>query len=97
MKKEAAGTPPVLRYIYALLGVVVVAVAIILAFLYVVHEDELETRDRIQFVHFDAVSEAQELAREARKLREQVGASLDSRLLSPTGPAGIHSVQLDFR
>lgn len=97
MREEAAGTPSVLRYVYALLAVVAVAVAIVLVFLYVVHEDELNTRDRIQFIHLEAVSEAQQLAREARRLRESVEASIHSRPSSATGPAGIHSVQLDYR
>lgn len=87
----------VLRYVYAMLAVVGVAVAIVLYFLYVVHADELETRDRIQFVHLEAVSEAQHLGREARRLRDIVGASLDSRLSHQAGPAGIQSVQLDYR
>ncbi len=86
-----------MRYIYAMLAVVVVAAAIVLFFLYVVHKDELETRDRIQFFHLEAVSEAQQLAREARSLRELIEASLDSTLSSQSGPAGIQSVQLDYR
>lgn len=87
----------VLRYVYAILAVVGVAVAVILYFLYVVHADELKTRDRIQFVHLEAVAEAQHLARETRRLRELVGAYLDSRLSDQAGPAGIQSVQLDYR
>ena len=87
----------VLRYVYAILAVVGVAVAVMLYFLYVVHADELKTRDRIQFVHLEAVAEAQHLARETRRLRELVGAYLDPRLSNQAGPAGIQSVQLDYR
>jgi signal transduction histidine kinase len=80
-----------------MLAVVGLSVAIVLFFLYVAHTDELEARDRIQFVHLAAVSEAQQLAREARSLRDLVEASLDPTLSSQSGPAGIKSVQLDYR
>jgi len=86
-----------MRYIYAMLAIVGLTVASVLYFLYVVHKDELETRDRIQFFHLEAVAESQQLAREARSLRERVEVSLGSRLSSQPGPAGIQSVQLDYR
>lgn len=97
MKKDTINAPLVLRYVYAILAIVVFAGAIVIVSLYVAQQSELETRDRIQFVHFDSVSESAELAIEARALRQRVLDRLVSKESDHPGAAGIQSVQIGYR
>lgn len=96
MNKRASNTPLVLRYVFAILAVVVAAVSIVIVSLYAAQQRELEARDRIQFVHLDAVAESTELARELRALRARVIDNMDSGAPARSGAAGIQSVQIGF-
>ena len=96
MTTDFSKTPLVLRYVYAILAVIAIAVLTVFVSLYVAQQHELETRDRIQFVHLEAVAEAGELARETRELREQVLDRLALRDSERAGAAGIKNLQLGF-
>lgn len=66
----------VFRYVYAMLAIIVIAVAVTLGFLYVAQHDESMTRDRIQFYHLESSAEAQRLAGESRTLLDVARQSL---------------------
>ncbi len=96
MSRKTASPPFVLRYVYAILAVVAITVSAVLVSLYVAQQEELETRDRVQFIHLDSVEESTELAREARELREQVLDHLNATTADQPGEAGIRSVQIGY-
>ena len=96
MNRETVNPRFVLRYVYAILAVVAVAVSTVLMSLYVAQQRELETRNQVQFIHLDSVAEAAELARETRALREQVVERLTGTVADHSGAAGIRSMQIGF-
>lgn len=96
MNRETVNPRFVLRYVYAILAVVVVAVSTVLMSLYVAQQRELETRNQVQFIHLDSVAEAAELARETRTLHEQVVERLAGTVADHSGAAGIRSMQIGF-
>ncbi|MGI9232095.1 MAG: ATP-binding protein [Woeseiaceae bacterium] len=96
MNKEFSSTPFVLRYVFAILTIIAISVAIVLVSLYSAQQRELESRDRIQFLHLDAVAESAELARETRTLRQRVHDDITSSVSHSSGAAGITSVQIGY-
>ncbi len=96
MNKVAVNPPFVLRYVYAILAVVAIAVSTVLVSLYVAQQRELETRNKVQFTHLDSVEESAELARETRELRDQVHEHLTASEAHHSGAADIRSVQIGY-
>lgn len=96
MNREIPSTPTVLRYVFAILAIISISVAIVLVSLYTAQQRELKSRDRIQFLHLDAVEQASELAREARTLRQRVLDDVTSNVPGSSGMAGIQSVQIGY-
>ena len=96
MRTASVSAPFVLRYVYAILAVFAIAVVILFTALQVTHERELTTRNEIEFIHLDSITELEELGREARALQQRVRDSLASEESDQTGAAGIESVQLGY-
>ena len=82
----------VLRYVYAILVIIVIASATVLGTLYIAQQDEKQTHERIQFYHLESVSEANEARREVDLLRRLVQQSVAARDRAETGPAGVTEV-----
>jgi len=89
-------TPPVLRYIYGMLAVIVVAVTVAMGSLYFAQRDEIETRDRVQIFHLETFSEMQHLNRELKTLRTLVEDSLFAGVSVHPGAAGINTAQVSY-
>ena len=89
-------TPPVLRYIYGILAVIVVAVTVAMGSLYFAQRDEIETRDRVQVFHLETFSEMQHLSRELKTLRTLVEDSLFAGVSVHPGAAGINTAQVSY-
>ncbi|MGI9235993.1 MAG: ATP-binding protein [Woeseiaceae bacterium] len=96
MNREVSSTLIVLRYVFAILAIIAISVAIVLISLYSSQQRELESRDRIQFLHLDAVAESAELARETRTLRQRVHDDITSSVSHGSGAAGIDSIQIGY-
>ncbi len=92
MIAERVSTHYVLRYVYAILVIVVIASATVLGTLYIAQQDEKQTHERIQFYHLESVSESNETRREVYLLRRLVQQSLALRESAGTGPAGVSEV-----
>ncbi len=97
MSREPVSRPFVLRYVYAILAIIVVTVGTALTSLYTGQQDEIRTRDRVQSFHLESVTESEELARETRMLLVLLQGSVDSDLSHQSGAAGIQSVQIGYR
>ncbi len=82
----------VLRYVYAILVIVVIASGTVLGTLYIAQQDEKQTHERIQFYHLESVAESNEIRREFYLLRRLVRQSLAIREADETGPAGVSEV-----
>lgn len=89
--------PFVLRYVYAILIIIVVAVGTAIGSLYFGQHDEIVTRDRVQSFHFASVTVSEELAREVRDLHVLIQDSDNFHLSRQSGAAGIHSMQIGYR
>ncbi len=89
MNAERVSPHYVLRYVYAILVIVVIASATVLGTLYIAQQDERQTHERIQFYHLESVSESSETRREAVLLRNLVQQSLLARDRTGMGPAGV--------
>lgn len=96
MNKRASKTPLVLRYVFAILAIIITAVATVVVSLYVAQQREIEARNRIQFLHLDAVAESTELARELRTLRDRAVDHMNPETSAQPGAAGIQSMQIGF-
>ncbi len=88
--------PLVLRYVYAILIIIVVAVGTAISSLYFGQNDEIRTRDRVQSFHLDSVTISEELAREVRVLQVLLEDSIDSDVSRQSGAADIQSVQIGY-
>jgi len=89
--------PLVLRYVYGILAIIIVAFGVAMSFLYVGQQSEIETRDRVQSFHLESVVESEQLAREARTLLTLIQGAIDSDLPNQVGAAGIQSIQIGYR
>ena len=69
MKQRPVDTPYILRYVYAMLAVVLISVVVVMGSLYVYQLDESETRDQVQSFHLESYVEADLLLREGSTLR----------------------------
>lgn len=96
MSKDENRTPLVIRYVYAILAIIALAVATVLLSLFAAQQHEREARDRIQFLHLAVVAESTELAREARTLRQRVLDQLGPGERQPTGVARVQNVQIGY-
>ncbi len=82
----------VLRYVYAILVIVVIASATVLGTLYIAQQDERQTHERIQFYHLESISESDEIRREVTILRRLIRDALATDELQGAGPAGVSAV-----
>jgi len=89
-------TPPVLRYIYGILAIIVVAVTVAMGSLHLAQRDEIRTRDQVQDFHLESFSETQHLSRELETLRELVEDGLFAGNSVHTGAAGIDTAQISY-
>lgn len=96
MNQKAVSLPFVLRYVYAILAIIVVAVGIVVTSLYLGQQDEIKTRDQVQSFHLESVAESEALAREARMLLASIVGTPDSEFANRAGAAGIRSMQFGF-
>ena len=96
MNQKPISTAFVLRYVYAILAIIVVAVGIAVTLLFLGQQDEITTRNRVQSFHLESVAEAEALAREIRMLRAAIGNTSDSKFANDAGAGGILSVQFGF-
>ncbi len=78
MNANRVKTPPVLRYVYGILAIVMVAVTVAMGSLYLSQRDEIETRDEVQSFHLESFSEIQHLSREMDILHTLVEESLSA-------------------
>ena len=96
MNTTRVNTPPVLRYIYGILAVIVVAVTVAMGSLYLAQRDEIETRDEVQVFHLESFSEVQHLSRELDTLRMLVENSMLAGISVYTGAAGVATAQISY-
>ena len=96
MNKESVNSPYVLRYIYAMLTVIVIAATVAMGSLYLAQRDESMSRDRIESFHIDSYSESQRLAREGDTLHAVIEDALSSEATDRSGAAGISNVQIGY-
>jgi len=96
MNATRVNTPPVLRYIYGILAVIVVAAAVAMGSLYLAQRDEIETRDEVQGFHLESFSEVQHLSRELDTLRVLVENSMLAGISVYTGAAGVATAQISY-
>ncbi|MDJ0711595.1 MAG: ATP-binding protein [Woeseiaceae bacterium] len=94
MNTERVSPHYVLRYVYAILLIVVIAVTTVLSTLYVAQQDERQTHERIDFYHLQSVSQSHELRREVASLRQIVVQALTPHPRPTAGPAGVNTVQI---
>ena len=96
MNANRIKTLPILRYIYGILAVIVVAVTVAMGSLYLAQRDEIETRDRVQVFHLETFSETQHLNRELKTLRTLVEDALFAGVALHPGAAGINTAQVSY-
>ncbi len=96
MNRKSPSTLLVLRYVYAMLAIIVVTVGVAIIALYVGQQGEIEARDRIQFFHLESTSELAEVAREARLLRRVTLGEVDTDLPDHYGAAGVQHVMVGY-
>jgi signal transduction histidine kinase/ActR/RegA family two-component response regulator len=97
LSQKSVSAPFVLRYVYAILLVIVVTVATAISSLYFGQREEIRTRDRVQSFHLESATESEELAREVRMLLVLLQDSVDSNLARRSGAADIQSVHIGYR
>ena len=97
MSDEVVSTPLVLRYVYAIVAIIILAVGTAIGSLYLGQADEISTRDRVQSYHLESAAEGEELAREVRKLDLLLESQVDSDSSRLSGAADIQSVQIGPR
>ncbi len=97
MNTTRIDTPPVLRYVYGILAVILVAVTVAVGSLYIAQQDEIETRDEVQSFHLESYSEIQHFNREVETLRTLVEDSFFSGIAVHPGAAGVNTVQVSFK
>ena len=88
MSPDRINTHYVLRYVYAILAIVAIAVTTVLSTLYFSQQDEKRTHERVQFYHLESVSESDEVRREVADLK-----TLTQSV--PVGPAGVRTMRVD--
>ena len=96
MNAARVNTPPVLRYVYAMLAVIFVSVSVVMGSLYVAQHDEIKTHNRVQDFHFESSSEIQHLERELATLRTLVENSLFAGIGIQSGAAGVAVAQMSY-
>lgn len=82
----------VLRYVYAILLIILLASATVLGTLYIAQQDESRTHARIQFYHLESVIVANEMRREIHSLRRLLQRSASTDGSRDEGPAGVSEV-----
>lgn len=88
--------PIILRYVYAILAVVVTSVVAVLGALYVAQRSEIDAHSRIQSLYLKSVEESIELARETGLLEQRL---LDQQVQGGSkrlGAAGVQSIQIGY-
>ncbi len=83
-----------LRYIYAMLAVIGVSATVAIATLYLEHNDEIETHNRIRYFHLESYAEAEQFAREFRTLKDLAEDVLAGETSQRPGVAGIEGIRI---
>ncbi len=96
MSSTRIDTPPVLRYVYGILAIILVAGTVAMGSLYLAQRDEIETRDEVQSFHLESYSEIQHFNREVETLQTLVEDSFFSGVAVHPGAAGIDTVQVSY-
>ena len=96
MNAARVNTPPVLRYVYAMLAIILVSVTVVMGSLYVEQHDEIKTHNRVQDFHLESSSEIQHLDRELTSLRTLVEDSLFAGVAIHSGAAGVAAAQVSY-
>jgi len=96
MSPSRVKTPPVLRYIYGILAIILVAGTVAMGSLYLAQRDEIETRNEVQSFHLESFSEIQHLSREVETLRTLVEDSQFAGVAVHPGAAGINTAQISY-
>ncbi len=96
MNTTRVDTPPVLRYIYGILAVILVAVTVAVGSLYIAQQDEIETRDEVQGFHLESSSEIQLLSSDMETLRTLVEDSMFAGVSIHSGAAGVATAQIGY-
>lgn len=96
MNQTQVNGPVLLRYVYAVLTIIGIAVTTIIVALYTSQQNELKIRDRIEFIHFASVTASAELAREAQTLARLVSDALSTTRSGTHGLAGVNTVQAGY-
>ena len=97
MNQEPIGQHIVLRYVYAILLIIVIAVAAVTGSLFLIQKDNRLVRDRVEFFHLESALESEKLARETETLHDLLVASSTSDQTSPLGAAGISRAKIGHR
>lgn len=96
MSREALSARYVLRYVYTILAVIVIAVTIVIRTLYVAQQDERQVHERIQFFHLESISESDELRREVQLLKALALAALEATAPAQDGAVGVSKAQISY-
>lgn len=94
MRVDRINTHYVLRYVYAILAIVAIAVTTVISTLYFSQQDETRTHERIQFFHKESVSASDDVLREVATLKTLVQLEIVPGMSVPAGPAGIRTIQI---
>jgi len=94
LNRERVNTHYVLRYVYAILAIITIAVAIALGTLYLTQQDERLTHERLQLYHLESVSVVDEVRREVLLLHWLVHQATSAHAPDAAGPAGISAEQV---
>ena len=78
-----------LRYVYAILAIVVIAVTTVLSALFFSQQDENKKHERVEFYHLESVSASGEVRREVAALKTLVQLAIVPGMSVPAGPAGV--------
>ena len=97
MKQKPIGKGIVLRYVYAMLVIIVIAVTAVTSSLYLIQNDNRVIRDRIGFFHLESALESEKLARDTEVLHDLLVASSTSGQSSSLGAAGVYGAKIGYR
>lgn len=97
MNQKPIGKHIVLRYVYAMLVIIVIAVTAVTVSLFVIQNDNRVIRDRIGFFHLESTLESEKLARETETLHDLLVAPSTSDQSISRGAAGVSGAKIGRR
>ena len=96
MTRGAARSPFVLRYVYTMLAIVIVALAAVVITLYVDLSDDSRTHARVQSFHLESYEESEQLVRDVDALLILIEDASAAEIPDHTGVAGVESVRIGY-